>query len=69
MANPTIPTVDVAVENHGSVFLFRLHTEAAREWVAEHVDEPMFWCGALACEPRCAEGLAEGMLSDGLNVE
>jgi hypothetical protein len=62
-------TVDVNVENHGSIFLFRLNTQAARDWVAEHVPEPMWFGGALACAANYAWDLGQGMLSDGLILE
>ncbi len=65
---PTV-TADVTVENHGSIYLFQLHTQAARDWVAENVHEPLWFGNALACEPRCAHELAGGMDSDGLIVE
>jgi hypothetical protein len=65
----TTSTVDVTVENHGTLFLFRLRTEAAREWVEANVGESTFFGGALVCEHRFALSLAEGMLEDGLAVE
>ncbi len=63
------PTADVTVENHGSIILFRLHTQAARDWVEANVHEPIWFGNALACEPRCAHALAGGMDSEGLVVE
>lgn len=61
---------DVTIENHGSIFLFHLHTDAAEEWVETHVPgDAMFFGGALAVEHRYAEDLAGGMLDDGLEVE
>jgi hypothetical protein len=60
---------DVTVDNHGSIVLFHLHTDAARAWVSEHVsDEAQFFGGALVVEPRYVENLIEGMTSDGLEV-
>ena len=63
-------TPDVSVENHGSLFLFRLHSEAAREWVDANVpDDAQYFGGALAVEHRYAHDLAEGMQADGLALE
>lgn len=62
-------TADVTVENHGTIFLFRLNTVAAREWVDENVaDDALFFGGALTVSHRCVEELADGMLADGLEV-
>lgn len=69
MAQPATPVVDVVVENHGTIFLFRLLTDAAQAWVDEHVsDEAQFFGGALVVEHRFARNLADGMLGDGLEV-
>ena len=60
---------DVTVENHGSIFLFALHTEAAREWVNDNVPEDAQYLGSkLAVEHRYAADLAAGMIRDGLEV-
>ena len=59
----------MTVENHGSIFLFRLHTQTAREWVDRERARTHLVGGALACEANYAGDLADGMLSDGLNLE
>ena len=60
---------DVTVENHGSVFTFQAHSEIARDWIDENVGGTMVWIGdSLAVEPRYAWDLAQGMISDGLEV-
>lgn len=60
---------DVVVTNHGTIILFEPRTEAAREWIDEHVTGETTWfAGALAVEPRFADDLAAGMLGDGLEV-
>lgn len=62
--------IDVVVTNHGSVFLFDLRTEAAREWVEANVHEERSYLGtALAVEHRFARDLARVMRDDGLNIE
>jgi hypothetical protein len=61
---------DVTIENHGSLFLFRLHTRAAKMFVEENViPSTQFFGGALAVEPRYVYDLAEGMVGDGLTVD
>jgi hypothetical protein len=63
------PVTDVTVANHGSIFLFRLRTAEARQWVDANVADPLWFGGALACEANHAGDLAAGMINDGLNVE
>ena len=64
-----MPDVKVTRENNG-LFLFHLETEEAEEWVEEHVSEEVsFWGKALVVEGRYAQDLANGMLSDGLDVQ
>lgn len=62
--------VDVEVENHGTLFKFRPRTEAAKLWVAEHVqlDDWQWMGGGFCVEHRYAQPLAESMVADGLVV-
>jgi hypothetical protein len=63
------PQVDVLVENHFSLILFRLLTPAANQWVDENVSEDaQFFGGALVVEPRYARDLISGIVADGLVV-
>lgn len=63
-------TADVTVENHGSLFLFHLHTDLAHESVSENTDdEAQFFGNALVVEPRYVESVIEAMRSEGLVVE
>ena len=63
-------TADVEITGGGSLYLFLLLTDQAREWVEEYVsrDRQMLGTG-LAVEHRYAAALAEGMQADGLVVE
>lgn len=63
------PIHDVEIRRHGTVYLFHLHTVAARAWIAENVISPIWFGVALAVEHRYAHDLAAGMLADGLTVE
>jgi hypothetical protein len=60
---------DVTVENHGSIFLFRPHTDSGREWIEQHIPEDALTLGdAVAVEHRYALDIAKGMQGDGLVV-
>jgi hypothetical protein len=66
MANPPF---DISIENHFSLFLFRLNSQRASDWVAENVQpDAQFFGDALVVECRYAEALAVGMIADGLAV-
>jgi len=62
--------VDVLVENHGTIFLFKPQTEAAKQWFAENVQtEGWQWLGkGLGVDHRFAENLVAGMIEAGLEV-
>lgn len=62
---------DVTVEGSSgsSVFLFLLHTTAAREWVAGNVSDATMLGNNLAVEHRFARQLSDAMQNDGLTVE
>ena len=72
MAQRTATTVvvDLQVENHGSIFLFRPLTDEGRVWLDENTEtEGWQWLGgALAVEHRYAADLAYGAQADGLEV-
>jgi hypothetical protein len=54
--------------NGGAVFLLRPRTDAAHEWIAEYVPEPVWFGPSLAVEHRYVEDLILGMREDGLVV-
>jgi hypothetical protein len=58
---------DISIENHGTIFLFRINTPAGSEWVTQNVQQDaQFFGDALAVEHRYAQDLASGMSADGL---
>ncbi len=64
-------TVDLTVEYHGSISLFRPVSDAGTAWIAEHFsnrDDVQFWGSALAVEHRYVESLAKQAIEDGLKV-
>ena len=59
--------LDISIENHGTLFLFRMNTPAAAEWVSQNVQEDaQFFGDALVVEHRYAADLAAGMREDGM---
>ncbi len=60
--------LDVQVENHGTVVLFRPLTPAGESWLRENCQaEKWSWFGgAMACEPRFVVAVAQGLKNDGL---
>lgn len=63
------PTLDVSLENHGSIVLLRPLTDAAKLWISEKVSGDALWFGgAVAVEPRFVGPIVEGLENDGLVV-
>ena len=62
--------IDVRVSGSGTMYLVTPLTEAAKEWVAEHVQlESWQWLGSgFGVEWRYVENLVEGMEDAGLSV-
>jgi hypothetical protein len=66
------PIVDVSIEDHGSIVLLVLLTDAAHAWIIEHVkSESWQWLGQnrLAIEPRYLDALHSGLAGAGFVVE
>ncbi len=66
------PRNDIQIYNDGSVCLFTMLTEKARQWVGENVYiEGWQFMGSksFAVDHRFAEDLTNGMIGDGLVVE
>ena len=70
MHKKRIPQPDIRVSNHGSIFMVSPLSDAAREWVDEHVQlEDWQWMGnAFSVDRHYIENLVEGMIGDGLVV-
>jgi hypothetical protein len=69
--SPVLPTPDVTVSNHGSLFLVTPFTQDARDWINTNVHaEGWQWLGqSLAVEHRFVAHLVDGMLDAGLDVQ
>lgn len=52
------------VYNHGSICLVKPESDQEREWLEEHVSEPMWWAGGLVVEPRYVEPLLAGLAGE-----
>lgn len=64
--------IDIRIECHGSIDLFRPLTRAGREWLAAKApqdEEHSYFGSALAVEPRYALNFINGMTNDGLIVQ
>jgi hypothetical protein len=68
VADKVADDIDVEVDDQGSIILFRLASEKAREWWDEHVQGAQKFGGRYAVEHRYAMPVVEGMMADGLNV-
>ncbi len=62
------PRPDIKVRNEGTLVLLEPMTDAATEWIDDHVDEPNFYCNALVVESRYARDIIEEMQRHGLVV-
>jgi hypothetical protein len=63
---------DFILTNHGSIYLLEPVTEAAREWVAVHLDgnEHLLYVGdAIVIEPRYVKQIVRGFQQDGLVLQ
>jgi len=63
-------TVDLDVEDHGSIVLLRPQSGAGTDWLAETCDVPSWaWVGgAIAVEPRMVDAIVHGARDAGLAV-
>lgn len=67
---------DVSIRNEGSIVLFTPESDAAREWVEEHIGQHIgqdtgfqpYW-PTVVVEHRYAADVADGMAGDGLELE
>ncbi len=70
--SPTPDTAfDFSVENHGSIFLLHLHSDAAREWVEDYIGSDNgyqpYW-PTVVVEHRYMADIVRGIQNDGLVV-
>lgn len=61
---------DFGVSNHGTIFLLKPQSEAAREWCKNHLPADLQTLGeSIAVEPRHIPRIARGIMEDGMNFE
>ena len=62
---------DFTLSGGGTVYILTPLTEAARQWVAEHIpDDAMRWgADGVAIEHRYVDAIVTGIIADGLEVE
>jgi hypothetical protein len=70
MAIPRNETEDFTVQNEGTIFILYAHTNAAREWVNEHLPaDRMTWDGdGTVVEHRYILDIIDGIQADGLEI-
>lgn len=63
-------TIDFSITDHGSVWLLRPCTDAARDWISEHIpSDAQFLGNSVAIEPRYVPAIINGIVDDGLEIE
>jgi hypothetical protein len=70
VASGSSPTRDLVFENHGSLFLIRPVSQSGQLWLDENVgdENTLTFGGAIVCEPRYVEAIAQGAVEAGLVV-
>lgn len=64
-----LSNTDFTVSDQGSIVLLSIYTDAAKEWVAEHLPaDATRWGNAVVIEHRYANDIVEGIEADGLTV-
>jgi len=68
--SPPQPSVDLAFENHFSLYLIRPLSVAGKIWLDENVgdSETLTFGGAVVCEGRFVEDILRGAVEAGLVV-
>lgn len=65
-----VDTTDVRAEDHGSLWLLYADTDAATDWIDEHVGgETTYYGEGLVVEPRYAMPMLCGMAEEGLKID
>jgi hypothetical protein len=63
------PQSDFDLSDHGTLYLLKPLTPAARAWIEEHLPEDAArWCGAIVVEHRFIGDIVGGAIGDGLQV-
>ena len=61
---------DFTIENHGSIWLLSTNTDAASDWVTEHIpDDAQTWGPSIVVEPRYVDNIVAGIQAAGLTIE
>lgn len=59
---------DFTVRNEGAIVLFQAHTDAARAWWDENVQDGITFAGARVVEWRYAQDIIQGIAAEGLTI-
>lgn len=69
VASEATSSTDFDVADHGTLIMLEPISEAAKEWVAEHLPDDAQWLGRrVAIERRFFEPIYEGIVADGLSI-
>ena len=61
---------DFILSGGGSVYILTPQTDAARDWIEEHIPDDAQWFGhGVAVEHRYVDAIVTGIIADGLEVE
>ena len=65
-----LPSPDILVENHGSIFLLRPTSSLGQTWLQENVigEQTQLFGNAVVCEPRYVADIVFGARGEGLVV-
>lgn len=63
----SVQSADFEVRNEGSIFILKPNSDAAVEWIDQHIaDEAMTWGGGIVVEHRFIDAIIDGFTADGL---
>ena len=61
--------VDFHLYGHGSISILAPISQAAKDWVADHIPDDAQWFGhGIAIEHRYVHDIVEGLQADGLTL-
>lgn len=61
---------DLIVRNEGTIFILDPMTDDGKAWIAEHIPEDTIrWGEGVVIEHRYIEGVVQGAINDGMEVE
>ena len=60
---------DFSITGSGTIYLLRPITDAAHDWVEQHIPDDAMWLGGqVAVEHRYVDDIVEGFTAEGLTL-